>query len=553
MAPAPAPASASNLSADSDEQIPRPRQQRSRRGTFPGPWRRREPTAILLHDFHFRLGEYGQALMISGLAVRMAHALKINAEHNADVLCADHDGAAPTVTSRESRRRLMWACYVLDAWAGSGVDQLTLLRESDIKIQLPSNERNFGLRIPSITETLAVGHVLQFLPPAVVPRRPAANMGIMAYYVRVVALWKRIVRYVNHMQASPPPWLPESPLAALDADLHLWRRELPDFVEYSTETVYARLDSNQLGALVLVHCTYHHNYLELYKMAMPDLFKLPRPFVFPPEHQQHLQAMCLGCFHHASRIAALLADAAEHGTRLLSDSLLPFFLYDSSRVMLYYVARLLDPNRPDAEATMRAAVEAVESNNRVLRLMSTLFPIAHSLSTTIERWLSKMQQTASEEELVSSLRSEHRLEAHRSQMLNGARDAGHLLPPLHALAPDGSKGHGDDSLSDASSWSAVNPNGADGSGDGTSVALVGRHQEVTAPRCSLQHERPVPASMQPPPQRIMPVASEQPQLPMCGALDLDDLQSFLRWDMYGIMEIGGGVSNEDMDDSAPPS
>ncbi|ODA82648.1 hypothetical protein RJ55_01156 [Drechmeria coniospora] len=492
-------------------------------------------TAILLHDFHFRLGEYGQALMISGLAVRMAHALKINAEHNADVLCADHDGAAPTVTSRESRRRLMWACYVLDAWAGSGVDQLTLLRESDIKIQLPSNERNFGLRIPSITETLAVGHVLQFLPPAVVPRRPAANMGIMAYYVRVVALWKRIVRYVNHMQASPPPWLPESPLAALDADLHLWRRELPDFVEYSTETVYARLDSNQLGALVLVHCTYHHNYLELYKMAMPDLFKLPRPFVFPPEHQQHLQAMRLGCFHHASRIAALLADAAEHGTRLLSDSLLPFFLYDSSR------------------ATMRAAVEAVESNNRVLRLMSTLFPIAHSLSTTIERWLSKMQQTASEEELVSSLRSEHRLEAHRSQMLNGARDAGHLLPPLHALAPDGSKGHGDDSLSDASSWSAVNPNGADGSGDGTSVALVGRHQEVTAPRCSLQHERPVPASMQPPPQRIMPVASEQPQLPMCGALDLDDLQSFLRWDMYGIMEIGGGVSNEDMDDSAPPS
>ncbi|EQK98579.1 N-terminal binuclear Zn cluster-containing/DNA binding domain-containing protein [Ophiocordyceps sinensis CO18] len=371
-------------------------------------------TAILLHDFHFRLGEYGQALMLSGLAVRMAHA---NPGGSPDVLCADDDdAAAPSVASRESRRRLMWACYVLDAWAGSGVDQLTLLRENDIKIQLPCNERNFGLRIPSVTETLAVGHVMQFLPPAIVPRRPAANMGIMAYYIRVVALWKRIVRYVNHLSPNTPPWEPDSHFAALDADLHLWRRELPDFVEYSTETIYARLDSNQFGALVLIHCTYHHNYLELYKLTMPDLFKLAKPFVFPPEHREFLQTAQANCYYHARRITHILADAAEHGTRFLSDSLLPFFVYDSSRVMLYYVARLLDPNWTDAETKMKDAIRAVENNSRVLRLMSTLFPIAQSLSVTIERWLFKVQQTVSQDELVSSLRSEHGLDAHRSEM-----------------------------------------------------------------------------------------------------------------------------------------
>lgn len=136
--------------------------------------------------------------MLSGLAVRMAHALKINTEASADILCTDSSESAPSVVTKESRRRLMWACYVLDAWAGSGIDQLTLLRENDIKIQLPCNERNFGLRIPSITETLGVGHVLQFLPPSVVPRKPASNMGIMAYYIRVVALWKRIVGFVIH-------------------------------------------------------------------------------------------------------------------------------------------------------------------------------------------------------------------------------------------------------------------------------------------------------------------------------------------------------------------
>lgn len=317
--------------------------------------------------------------MISGLAVRMAHALKINTEYNSDIMCTETDENAPSVVSRESRRRLMWACYILDAWSGSGIDQLTLLRENDIKIQLPSNERNFGLRIPSVTETLGVGHVLQFLPPAVVPRRPAANMGIMAYYIRIVTLWKKTVRYVNRLDAHTRPWLPESDFAALDADLKLWRRELPDFVEYSTETIYARLDSNQLGALVLIHCTYHHNYLELYKLSMPDLFKLSKPLAVPPEHVEFFQSAQENCYYHAHQIADILAEAADHGARLLSDSLLPYFVYDSSRVMLYYVARLLDPNREDARDKVREAINAVESNNSVLQLMSPLFPIAKSL------------------------------------------------------------------------------------------------------------------------------------------------------------------------------
>ncbi|KAG5942303.1 hypothetical protein E4U59_001189 [Claviceps monticola] len=532
-------------------------------------------TAILLHDFHFRLGEYGQALMISGLAVRMAHALKINTEYDTDILCTQVDTAAPSVASRESRRRLMWACYVLDAWAGSGVDQLTLLRENDIKIQLPSNERNFGLRIPSVTETLGVGHVLQFLPPAIVPRRPVANMGIMAYYIRVVALWKRIVRYVNHLHAaSPPPWKPDSLFAALEADLHLWRQELPDFVDYTTETIYARLDSNQLGALVLMHCTYHHNYLELYKLTMPDLFKLPKPMAFPLEHLDFLQTAQANCYYHARQIADILAEAAEHGSRLLSDSLLPFFVYDSSRLMLYYVARLLDPNRPDSEAKMRDAVKAVGSNSRVLRMMSALFPIAQSLSATIERWLSKIQvqQSVVHGELLKSLKSDNQLRANRaviSDGMNNTRDSttssDFLLPPLllpslaHPTARANSsagvevdepravsKAVAARNTSSTSSFSTQNPHaGGPASWDGTSVAYPRPNLSKEILKPSLQHERP---ALNP-----HPHGKAIPGKSMCDALDLDDLQNFLSWDMYGIIEMGGSVSNEVMDDSVSQS
>ncbi|KAK4085536.1 transcriptional regulator family: Fungal Specific TF [Trichoderma aggressivum f. europaeum] len=510
--------------------------------------------AILLHDFHFRLGEYSHALMLSGLAVRMAHALKINVEASPDVLCTDSSESAPSVVTRESRRRLMWACYVLDAWAGSGIDQLTLLRENDIKIQLPTNERNFGLRIASVTETLGVGHVLQFLPPSVVPRKPSANMGIMAYYIRVVALWKRIVRYVNQLDSNPPPWLPESPFAALDADLRLWQRELPEFVEYSMETIYARLDSNQLGALVLIHCTYHHNYLELYKLSMPDLFKLPKPLVVPPEHHEFLQSAQANCYHHAQQIADILAEAADHGANLLSDSLLPYFVYDSSRVMLYYVARLLDPNRPDAQSKLGDAINAVESNRRVLRMMSALFPIAQSLSNTIDRWLTKIRQTSNRDDLVSRILSEARSETQEGEKstpvsvspVQGTPE--YMLPSisLHSLARTGiATRRAADRASGVRglSWSAESPSSGTWDRNNAAQQLVGLSQDgLTSSRSGLQHEQPVPTALPQPP----PIQAKWggPIQPMFEALDLDDLQNFLSWDMYGIMDMGDPIPDD---------
>ncbi|UKZ79434.1 hypothetical protein TrVFT333_007189 [Trichoderma virens FT-333] len=519
--------------------------------------------AILLHDFHFRLGEYSHALMLSGLAVRMAHALKINVEASLDVLCTDSSESTPSVVTRESRRRLMWACYVLDAWAGSGIDQLTLLRENDIKIQLPTNERNFGLRIASVTETLGVGHVLQFLPPSAVPRKPSANMGIMAYYIRVVALWKRIVRYVNQLDSHPPPWLPESPFAALDADLRLWQRELPEFVEYSMETIYARLDSNQLGALVLIHCTYHHNYLELYKLSMPDLLKLPKPLLVPPEHHDFLQSAQANCYHHAQQIADILAEAADHGASLLSDSLLPYFVYDSSRVMLYYVARLLDPNRPDALAKLNDAINAVESNRRVLRMMSALFPIAQSLSNTIDRWLIKIRQTSNRDDLVSRMMSEASSETHEGEKytpvsvspVQGTPE--YMLPSisLHSLARTGiATRRAADRASGVRglSWSAESPSSSVWDRNNAAQQLVGLSQDgLISSRSGLQHEQPVPTALPQPPQ----VQSKWggPIQPMCEALDLDDLQNFLSWDMYGIMDMGDPIPDDGVDEIAMSS
>lgn len=149
--------------------------------------------AVLLHDYDLRMGNWSSAFMLSGLIARMTQALQINLEHSMDILCEDPSLSA-NATTKESRRRLMWCCYITDSLVGSGVDQLTLTREVDIKIQLPCNERNFLLQTPCITEALEIGKVLPFVDAPRIPHNPSDNMGIRAAYIRHIAVRRRVLK-----------------------------------------------------------------------------------------------------------------------------------------------------------------------------------------------------------------------------------------------------------------------------------------------------------------------------------------------------------------------
>ena len=160
--------------------------------------------AVLLQDHEVRMGNFTSAFMLTGVTTRMAQALQINLEFSEDIFCYDTI-SSPSVTDKESRRRLMWCCWAVDVSVGSGVDQLTLLHEQDMKIQLPCDESHFLLQKPCITETLQPGEVLKFAPPEVIPSSPAGNMGMAAYYIRLVQIRKQVVRYVDIWNIRWPP------------------------------------------------------------------------------------------------------------------------------------------------------------------------------------------------------------------------------------------------------------------------------------------------------------------------------------------------------------
>lgn len=142
------------------------------------------------------MGNFANAFMLSGLTTRMTQALQINLEYNTDLLCQETN-LGLSATTKESRRRLMWSCYVTDALVGSGVDQLTLINERDMKIQLPCNERNFVQQIPCLTETLDPGNWLKFVSSDLDTSSILPNMGIMAYFIRHMSIRKRVLKYVQ--------------------------------------------------------------------------------------------------------------------------------------------------------------------------------------------------------------------------------------------------------------------------------------------------------------------------------------------------------------------
>ncbi|KAL3461787.1 fungal-specific transcription factor domain-containing protein [Aspergillus heterothallicus] len=342
----------------------------------------------LLYDYALRVNNFAQAFMLGGLTARMAQALQINLEYSTDVLCQE-PGRNLSITERESRRRLMWSCFVTDALLGSGVDQLTLISERDIKIQLPCSERLFLHSTPAITHTLT-SSTLPFIPPSATPPNPESNTGLMASFIHHISIRKQVLRYIKHLDTALSPWLPTSEFTLLDTACKTWYTSLPPNLTWTPATIYARRASSQLGALLLLHASHHQTLCDLYRLGAPALFKLRSPISFPPSQYTYLQKLRADLFTAAQSLARIIAEAESHGPQYLSDTWLPTITYDSSRIMLYYLTQLIDPREQVSKDLVLRTIPLLQSNIRALRSMQALNASAESLANAAETMLRRL-------------------------------------------------------------------------------------------------------------------------------------------------------------------
>ena len=213
---------------------------------------------------------------------------------------------------REIRRRTMWSCFLMDRFNSSGTDRPTFIKEETIKVQLPIREKFFQLDMPGPTEDLN-GNVPHAISPGAGQLSNAKeNMGVAAYMIRSIALWGRIINYLNlggKEQDLVPMWHPESQYTILIKQTEEFDESLPESLKYNEENLHTHQTEGLDNQFLFLHISALQNVLFMSRFAVPT-----QPGGRPPNDVPKDFATQAGAraFRSANRISDILQDASSH-------------------------------------------------------------------------------------------------------------------------------------------------------------------------------------------------------------------------------------------------
>ncbi|KAL2838271.1 hypothetical protein BJY01DRAFT_251070 [Aspergillus pseudoustus] len=249
-------------------------------------------TQVLLHDYYLRVGDYAQAFLVSGMVARHFQLLQLSLEYDTDITCRIGRMKA---SEKETRRRVAWACYVLDALIECGVDQLRFISASSIQVQLPSCEDLFARNIPAVTETISPGQTLPFVDnESLQIDAAAANLDLRAYYIRAVVIRSKILRYVKHLQGEIP-WEDTSQFAQLCRELHVLENSIPAQYAMTQENTCLLKMAGRLNLYFGLHILLAQTYNDLYRVGVS---RLVFPHTATKWIREHAPAEFLRLCHH---------------------------------------------------------------------------------------------------------------------------------------------------------------------------------------------------------------------------------------------------------------
>lgn len=257
-----------------------------------------------LHEFGTCHG--GRSWSLGGQAIRMAFALQLHKDLEHDPLRVTGKTQLSFI-DREIRRRTMWACFLMDRFNSSGTDRPCFIREETLKIPLPIKEKNFQYDMPGPTETLS-GQVLEHISEGIASEAKE-NMGVAAWMIKAIALWGRIIGYLNQggKELDPHPmWSPESEYSKLIKQTEDF--ELPESLSYTPENLHLHETDNMANQFLFLHISIQQNILFMNRFAIsspndPSQRDVPKAFVTKAGAK---------AFAAANRISELLKDAEAH-------------------------------------------------------------------------------------------------------------------------------------------------------------------------------------------------------------------------------------------------
>ncbi|RMJ09994.1 hypothetical protein CDV36_010387 [Fusarium kuroshium] len=196
------------------------------------------------------------AWMYVGVAIRMAKLLKLGLddhfmkirETRAAVAYGPRTRSSEIGIIRESRRRTMYSCLVLDRMMACGGERTMSIPLESIGIQLPCSEMAFDLALDVYT-----GHLK--CPEESISRK-ISDDSTLSRFVQLVEIWSDISQYSTaggRSQETIPPWDSQSTFRRLRERLDRFHMDLPDTFTLSRQNYYRHDNHQATNTYVSLH------------------------------------------------------------------------------------------------------------------------------------------------------------------------------------------------------------------------------------------------------------------------------------------------------------
>ncbi|KAH7414566.1 hypothetical protein DE146DRAFT_39401 [Phaeosphaeria sp. MPI-PUGE-AT-0046c] len=342
----------------------------------PGP--KTVQTLLVLSIFEWGMGNWREAWVISGMAIRTMQ-----------TLLRPESSTAPHSLDRQILNRTVWSCFVMDRLVISGVPQPPTLAYDKLHICWPSSEEDFIFGTPANKFYLAGAGdgLLDHMS------------GDMAHYfdtlVRGFDIWARILGWITGGGRRRPgmnlpanhPWVATSPWKLLYEELRTWRAHQEQRSWYPGASVNNHAALGRAEPFGYLNLIYYVSLLFLdreYLPFLPILCHEPCGPIDPPlltseppsgwwvERTQEL-------FKSSAMISGIMSDLDHAGVFLLTP--FPGFCLFSAATTNMYASAFpwMNSTRDTVEFTI------IESDTRLLGEFRRIWRIGECWWSTMQR------------------------------------------------------------------------------------------------------------------------------------------------------------------------
>lgn len=256
------------------------------------------------------------------------------------------------------------------------------IREETIKIPLPIKEQYFQLDMPAPTETLS-GEVPMSDSTEGVLLDAKENMGVAAYMIRSIALWGRIITYLNQGGKELDPhtlWHPESTYTRLTKEADDLLANTPPSLIYSAENLRMHDTEKTANQYLFLHISMQQNILFLSRVAVAT----PGGQVAQDVPKSHISKVGAKTFTAANRISEILRDAEPF---LVSAPFMGYCAFSSATI---HIIGIFSGN-PSVE---NASKKNLATNVKYLSKMKRYWGMFHWMSENLREQYRSCADTA---------------------------------------------------------------------------------------------------------------------------------------------------------------